>query len=153
MTFDIELCYIVTPLLRQKEIMDNLIHHWQYGYGSRYNPTRSEALGRLRIKENLMGILQEYKEQQKPLLIGTSSMERKNKTIGYRELNALIKKETQPILLLFGTGWGLSDEVVTLCDRMLAPIRGSDGYNHLSLRVAIGIILDRIFGERGGREA
>jgi hypothetical protein len=30
------------------------------------------------------------------------------------------------------------------------PIRGKGDYNHLSLRVAIGIILDRIFGERGG---
>jgi hypothetical protein len=53
-------------------------------------------------------------------------------------------------MLLFGTGWGLSNEIVDRCDKMLMPIKGNCDYNHLSLRVALGIILDRIFGERGG---
>ncbi|MEN6615563.1 MAG: RNA methyltransferase, partial [Syntrophorhabdus sp.] len=47
-------------------------------------------------------------------------------------------------------GWGLTEEVVERCDRMLEPISGAGDYNHLSLRVALGIILDRIFSQRGG---
>ena len=85
-----------------------------------------------------------------PVIVGTSSRERREKAIGPRELYALTGMEGRPVIVLFGTGWGLSEEVVGRCERMLVPIKGKGDYNHLSLRVAIGIILDRIFGERGG---
>ncbi len=49
-----------------------------------------------------------------------------------------------------GQDGALADEAVDSCDKMLVPIKGKGDYNHLSLRVALGIILDRIFGERGG---
>ena len=44
MTFGIGLCYIVTPLARQREIAAKLVDHWLHGYGARYNPVRGEAL-------------------------------------------------------------------------------------------------------------
>jgi tRNA (guanine37-N1)-methyltransferase len=49
---------------------------------------------------------------------------------------------------VFGTGWGLAEEVFARSDAILAPIRGSaaDGYNHLSVRSAVAIVLDRLFG-------
>ena len=62
----------------------------------------------------------------------------------------IIQEGQRPALVLFGTGWGLAEEVVERCDRMLEPISGAGDYNHLSLRVALGIILDRIFSLRGG---
>ncbi len=150
MTFGIELCYIVTPLAKQREIMEKLIHHWRYGYGARYNPARSEALHKIRIKNDVDEMIEEIKKKGNPIIIGTSSKERKHKALGYNEIQSMIEKETRPLLLLFGTGWGLSDEMVGLCEKMLVPIKGKGDYNHLSLRVALGIILDRIFGERGG---
>jgi hypothetical protein len=148
MTFGIELCYIVSPLVKQREIMEKLIHHWRYGYGAQYNPARGEALNKIRIKTDVREMIEGIDGD--PIIIGTSSKERMVNKIGYDELNRLIKKETRPCLLLFGTGWGLSDEIINLCEKMLVPIKGKGDYNHLSLRVALGIILDRIFGERGG---
>jgi hypothetical protein len=128
--------------------MEKLIHHWRYGYGAQYNPARGEALNKIRIKTDVREMIEGIDGD--PIIIGTSSKERMVDKIGYDELNRLIKKETRPCLLLFGTGWGLSDEIINLCEKMLVPIKGKGDYNHLSLRVALGIILDRIFGERGG---
>jgi hypothetical protein len=152
MTFGIELCYIVTPLPRQRHIAEQLIHHWEHGYGAKYNPLRSEALKKVAIKNDMDEVLAEIRPDGEPIIIGTSSLEREQKAIGYGELHRWIKGEERPFLLLFGTGWGLTEETVRLCEKMLMPIKGAGEYNHLSLRVALGIILDRIFGERGGKD-
>ena len=150
MTFGIGLCYIVTPLARQREIAEKLIDHWLHGYGAQYNPVRGEALKKVRIVADFDEMVRDMGNN--PLIVGTSSRERSEKAIGPRELHALTETEARPVLVIFGTGWGLTEEVVGRCERMLVPIKGKGDYNHLSLRVAIGIILDRIFGERGGHD-
>ncbi|MDD2302881.1 MAG: RNA methyltransferase [Eubacteriales bacterium] len=150
MTFGIDLCYIVSPLARQREIAERLVHHWVDGYGATYNPARGEALRRVRISPDIDTVLKDFGSSRRPLIIGTSSRKREAKTMSSGDFHDLVTKGQQPALVLFGTGWGLAEEVVDLCDRMLEPISGAGDYNHLSLRVALGIILDRIFSERGG---
>lgn len=150
MTFGIELCYIVTPLPRQREIMGKLMDHWERGFGSSYNPARKEALRKIRIINDMTELMSEIGETGEPILVGTSTRVRGDRVISYDGIRRMICDESRPALFLFGTGWGLTDETVDKCHRMLIPIRGAGDYNHLSLRVALGIILDRIFGERGG---
>ena len=58
---------------------------------------------------------------------------------------------TGSMLVLFGTGWGLVDEVMDACDHLLPGVQavpGRNGYNHLSVRAAVAIILDRLAGDR-----
>ena len=55
-------------------------------------------------------------------------------------------RNEKPLLMLFGTGWGLSKEVLDIADHRLAPIQGASAYNHLSVRSAAAIILDRLLG-------
>ncbi len=148
MTFGIGLCYIVTPLVKQREIAAKLVDHWLNGYGAVYNPARSEALKKVRVVGDIEEMVRDMEGE--PLIVGTSSRERHEKRIGSKELYSLMEAGERHVLVLFGTGWGLSDQVVDRCEKMLVPIKGKGDYNHLSLRVAIGIILDRIFGERGG---
>ena len=53
------------------------------------------------------------------------------------------------MILVFGTGWGISDVFYPEVHRILAPVygpEGNGGYNHLSVRSAVAIILDRLFG-------
>lgn len=150
MTFGIDLCYIVSPLAKQREIAEKLVHHWIEGYGATYNPDRGEALRKVRIRQGIDEVITDFGIDRRPLIVGTSSRKREGKTMTCNEFNGFVEKGTQPSLVLFGTGWGLADEVVDRCDRMLEPISGAGDYNHLSLRVALGIILDRIFGQRGG---
>ena len=151
MTFGIKMCYIVTPLLKQRMIMERLIEHWRYGYGADYNPLRGAALNTITTRESLDIVIDEVKGKGNPLIIGTSSKSRPHKQIGFRDMRKIVHDKNQQVLILFGTGWGLTDETIGLCDRVLEPIFGQGEYNHLSLRVAIGIILDRILGERGGK--
>jgi hypothetical protein len=150
MTFGVELCYIVTPLDRQRTIAARLVDHWKSGYGRQYNPDRAEALEKISIRKSLAEVTQELNGCQ-PVLIGTSSKQREN-SIGYGELARWVPEDPRTFLLLFGTGWGLPPEIVNSCERTLLPITGPGEYNHLSLRVAIGIILDRLFGDRGGED-
>jgi hypothetical protein len=150
MTFGVEMCYIVTPLPKQRQIARSLIDHWLNGYGRTYNPRRSEALGRIALAVDLNEVLAYLKGTEAPIVIGTSSRARGKSTLGHSAFYNLLRREERPGLLLFGTGWGLTDETLEICDAMLEPIGGAADYNHLSLRVAVGITLDRIFGQRGG---
>jgi hypothetical protein len=145
MTYGVEMCYIVTPLPKQREIAERLISHWTEGYGIRYNPDRAKALHKIRMAHEIDEVLSELVD---PVVIGTSS-KGKGVPIGDAEMRVWIERDEQPFLILFGTGWGLPSEVTARCSRMLLPVKGKGEYNHLSLRVAIGIILDRLLGERG----
>lgn len=135
--------------------MEKLIDHWQYGYGATYNPVRGEALSRVRMRQDVDEMIGEIRSESlgEPIIIGTSSKERPDKAIGYEEVRELGREGVRPVHILFGTGWGLTDEVVDRCERMLIPIKGEGDYNHLSLRVALGITLDRIFGGNSRRMA
>jgi hypothetical protein len=144
MTFGVELCYIVTPLSRQRAIAQQLIDHWTTGYGREYNPDRAEALQKICLKESLTEVMAGY-EDLPPVVVGTSS-KRRDVSMSYAEARQQIEVDPRPYLLLFGTGWGLPADIVGSCEKTLLPIMGRGEYNHLSLRVAIGIILDRLLG-------
>ena len=79
-----------------------------------------------------------------PILMGTDAAEGERR-LSYQDFR---KREwDRPILLLFGTGWGMTEEIMDQLDYVLDPIRGRGEYNHLSVRSAAAIILDRMFGE------
>src|SRR5690606_25652085 len=101
---------------KQRAITEKLIHHWTDGYGSRYNPLRAEALRKVVIAAGVDDMVAHC--QGDPIIVGTSSKERPGKTISYHELRAIIDTETRPLLLLFGTGWGLASEMVEQCEKM-----------------------------------
>jgi len=62
------------------------------------------------------------------------------------ELHAQASASPAPLLLLLGTGWGLADTLIPSVSRMLAPIEGASDWNHLSVRSAGAVLLDRLFG-------
>jgi hypothetical protein len=42
----------------------------------------------------------------------------------------------------------MADELIDACDVVLPPIMGKSDFNHLSVRAAVAITLDRVAGER-----
>jgi len=52
-----------------------------------------------------------------------------------------------PCLLVFGTAWGLSESIKRAADYVLDPVKGNTNYNHLPVRAAAAIILDRLLGQ------
>ncbi len=148
-TYGIDNVYIITPLKAQQELVRRLIAHWQIGYGAEYNPTRKEALQDLIIVNNFGECLQDVTQKygQRPVRIVTSANIQKKKNIAYQELYQRIKTTSQPHLIIFGTGWGIEKNLIESMDLAIKPIygQGQGDYNHLSVRAAVAIILDRIY--------
>ena len=140
-------CYVVTPLQRQRELARQMIVHWTQGYGATYNPTRAEALQHIQVVEHLEAVEQDILQRcgMAPRTIATDARQFPQ-CISYMALRQLIWQRRDAFLLLLGTGWGLAEEMMTQCEYILAPIYGLTPYNHLPVRVAAGIMLDRLLG-------
>ncbi len=147
-TYGVGTFYVITPLKTQQELVDRLVGHWLKGYGAEYNPTRKEALLKTVVKNNLDDAVKDITEQcgKKPRIVVTGAKEAP-KSIGYTALKKELK-QGDPTLLVFGTGWGLEKNLVRSADHALLPIEGVNGFNHLPVRGAISIILDRLLGHR-----
>ena len=58
----------------------------------------------------------------------------------------LVWEQDRPVLIAFGTGKGFTDAFLMQCDYLLEPVQGFTEFNHLSVRSAIAIVLDRWMG-------
>ena len=146
-TFDIERLFVVTPLRDQQELVERIRAHWTTGYGATYNRYRKEALALLSISPSLEETIREISEMEgeKPLIIATDAQKSETGSLTYRKAVEIIDNG-KAVMIMFGTAWGLDKEVVDLADYVLDPIEGITNYNHLSVRTAAAIILDRLVG-------
>lgn len=149
-TFGVKTYYLITPLKTQKDIVARIKDYWISN--SLDQAHRGQALKLIRIIDTLHKSIQDIEklEGKRPLTIGTSAQQHTDistQNISYHHLKLRIDKGTRPIYLLFGTGWGLPDQILETFDYLLDPIRGPvSDYNHLSVRAAVAIILDRLAG-------
>lgn len=150
--------FMVTPLLSQQELCRRIIRHWVEGFGSRYNQTRQEAFRTTELAESLPEVIEGLCEQHgtSPTVIMTSARENVEQESGkpllrYQEAREqLAAHRANPYLLVFGTGYGVENGCIReYSDYILEPIYGNSGYNHLSVRSAVAIITDRLFGQKG----
>lgn len=142
LTFGITKYFVVNPLPAQLKFAERIIGCWRKEKSFTHNWTRAKAFANMELRENLDQVIAELKN---PIIVATSARENKD-TVSYEALSARIKKSKRPYLFLFGTGWGMTEEVMKKADVVLGPILGKGTYNHLSVRSAVAIILDRIFG-------
>ena len=153
-TFAIAAAYIINPLDSQRELVRKIIVHWTKGAGARRNPCRKEALERVRMKATLADAIREITDRHhRPVTTVATDAQWRDGMITFSMMRRLVCNRQQPFLLLFGTAWGLAREVLDQSDLVLAPIPGVSDYNHLSVRSAMAIVLDRLTGNRhtGGR--
>lgn len=148
-TFGVRRFYVVTPVHALRELAGRILEHWETGHGAAYNRTRKDALEIVRLTEDLDRTIidVEHDAGAPPLLLVTSARTRRP-TLGYGGLRRMVRDGAHPLLVLFGTGWGLTEEVIGRADYRLPAITGVDAYNHLSVRSAAAIILDRACGAR-----
>lgn len=147
-TYDIKKYFLIHPLEVQAEIIKKITGYWQDGYGKIYNPDRGNALSRVKYTESIDSAIEEIEkiEGKKPLTITTDARVYSN-TISYNFARKLVITGDQPILVLFGTGFGMEQDTMNSFDYILEPIYGPSDYNHLCVRSAVAIILDRLAGE------
>ena len=154
-TYNIKRYYIVNNLPMQRQIVTRVLNYWRNGFGREYNPSRAEALEVVKLVSYYEDLVEDIANENGvlPLKVFTSAKTREN-TISYEKMRKVILSEERPLLILFGTGRGMPLEISETCDFSLEPIRAKSDFNHLSVRSAVAITLDRIIGEdiyQGGK--
>jgi hypothetical protein len=147
-TYGVRAVYIVHPVLAQRELALRVKTHWVGGSGARRIPTREPAMALLEIVASVDDVYAALGGRSSVDLYATSARSEHRKTTTYADGRSRIASSPRTSLLLFGTGWGLSDDLVAGADVFLDPITGAggSGYNHLSVRAACAIVLDRLLG-------
>jgi tRNA (guanine37-N1)-methyltransferase len=147
-TYDIKNVFFVTPLVDQQKILKTFLEFWHSSEGIKYNKSRHFAVQRVVCAKSLDAVKQDIKNKEgvEPLVITTSARFKEHQQpIDYFS-QGMIWEYEQPVLFLYGTGQGLSDELIAQSDFLLEPVYAMSDYNHLSVRAAVSITLDRWLG-------
>jgi len=143
--FDVERYFIVHPMREQQMFVSRVLDHWRTGSGSKFNPMRKTALTMVEPVESVDAALKAW--GRPATVVATSAKDTMCiPQVTFQELRDM--REEEDVFLLFGTGWGLSEDVLHKCQYVVDPIRGAghEDYRHLSVRSAVSIILDRLAG-------
>lgn len=148
-TYEVEHFYIVTPLESQEWFVKRIIYHWNHGAGADYNVTRREALERRSVVKDLEEVAEDISRRggHLPLFVVTSA-KRSAHLVSHEQLREEIARSEHDYCIVFGTGWGLHPALIEEMDMALEPIEAVGDYNHLSVRSAAAITMDRLLGKR-----
>ncbi len=147
-TYGMRRYYIVTPIAAQRVLVQTILDHWQQGYGAAYNASRKEAFDRVCVQETFAMVVADIEALagRRPRVVVTGASLTGN-LISFEKMKTILERDDHPCLIVCGTGWGLAEEIVAEADYSLEPVRGvGSDYNHLSVRSAAAVILDRLFG-------
>lgn len=143
-TFGIKKFFVITPLETQEKLLNRILKFWKSDIAKEYNTDRVQALSLIEYATDIESAVQQISLQEEDCLVITTTATKLKDQINIQDLKNLSK----PVLLLFGTGNGLSSQVHEQADYILKPINGKGNYNHLSVRSAVAIVLDRISSEK-----
>ena len=137
---------LVHPMEDQLMFVARILEHWRVGVGAKYNPSRKRALERVFTARTL----EEAAEQRgAELIVGTHARPvAKVPEWTCQQLRREMFVERKKVLLVFGTGYGLTQETLQGCHAVLESLRGPppDDFRHLSVRSAVSVYLDRLLG-------
>jgi hypothetical protein len=142
--------FVAHPIAAQRELVTRIRDHWTDGSSGKRIPDRREALSVLRIVESLDAAVEALGGRE-AVEIWATAARALGPSLSFAEARGRLEDDSQgagkPVLLIFGTGWGLAPSVTGAADALLEPIRAvHEEYNHLSVRAACAIALDRLRG-------
>ena len=150
-TYGVACYYIITPIAAQQTLVGRILGHWKKHASALYNPDRQEALDGVSVVSSLESGIEDIsvREGCSPRIVVTGA-KLKHSVAESGELRKKMEEEETPTFLLFGTGYGLHSDLIKDADCRLKALVGSasDGYNHLSVRSAVAIYLEKLRGER-----
>ncbi len=132
--------WIVQPLASQRNIGERIVEHWTRGPGRLLHPDRPRALEVVRVVPSLEAVAAAVG----PAAWVATSAKPPRVTLTVDGLAARLAESSRPLVLMLGTGWGLAPQVLAAADEVLEPIHIGD-YDHLSVRSAASIYIDRIW--------
>jgi tRNA (guanine37-N1)-methyltransferase len=148
LTYGLAGVHIVTPITSQRDKAAHIARLW---IDDAQGEHRARALQLVRTAESIDAVIAELTalHGSAPLVVATSARRDSFAAIPRTSPSALLAEASAnpaPLLVLLGTGWGLADWLIPSVSRMLAPIEGTSDWNHLSVRSAAAVVLDRLFG-------
>lgn len=152
-TYEIDHYYLVTPVLEQQALTRRILTHWASGRCLEWHPDRAEALSRTRcvstFGEVKTELIEKYPGRRLEVAMPDARVIPGQRS--YAEVRKDWERDPNPGIkvIVLGTGWGLSPAFHPEVHTFLGPIYGPngwEGYNHLSVRAAAAVILDRLFG-------
>ncbi len=148
LTYGVRRYFVVNPVRSLHALAEKILEHWQVGHGSTYNQTRKDALSIVTLTYTLERVHQiiEQNTGKTPYVVATSAKFGRTDRISFSSLREYLRDTNRPVLLLLGTGWGLTEAIFEQAEATLEPIEGEGTYNHLSVRAAAAIMLDRLLG-------
>lgn len=148
-TYGVRALYVVHPVTAQRELATRVKTHWVSGSGARRIPTREPAMALLEVVPAMADVYEALGGRPNIDLYVTSARGGGRGVTAYPDARKRMNETARTSLVVFGTGWGLAPELMEASDVFLAPLEGSgSGYNHLSVRAACAIVLDRLLGTR-----
>jgi hypothetical protein len=145
--------FIVHPIQAQRDLVARICEHWREGSSGKRIPDRKVALELVRPVASLDDAFTAMggASGRAAVEVWVTAARNVGAAIGWREARARLEGEGKAVLVVFGTGWGLAPEVILAADGILEPIHAAidTRYNHLSVRSACAIALDRLRGEGG----
>ena len=147
-TYDVSKYFVIHNIPAQRELAATIMEHWKSGFGSTYNPDRKDAFTEVELVNSIRKAVDLVTEAEgvRPIIATTDARTYDN-TITCSAMRKHLENDSRPVLVLFGTGYGMTKETMEEFDCILEPIYGHGEYNHLSVRSAVSIILDRLRGE------
>jgi hypothetical protein len=146
--YGVERYYLIHPMQEQLMFVSRMLEHWRIGDGATFNPMRKTALTMVHTAPNIEAAIADW--GGKPIVVSTHARSLEGvPAVTFKGLREKLEEDPEgQMFLIFGTGFGLTEEVMRGCTYLLEPIRGAskDDYRHLSVRSAASICLDRLFG-------
>jgi len=148
-TYGVKAYYVVQPLESQHTLAKRISEYWQDGPGGQFNANRKEALELLRVTKTIEEMERRIIEEegQEPIYISTDGRSLPWSQ-PFEKVRENILRSDRPFVILLGTGDGLDEAILKETDIFLEPIQPKAEFNHLSVRSAAAIILDRLLADR-----
>ena len=142
-TYGLSDLFIVHPVAAQRLLAERVREHWISGSGARRIPDRTPAISLLRVAPTLDDALSALGPDTQ---LWVTSAKGTGELLSFAAARAELELDGPPVLIVFGTGWGLGDAITARAHTRLTSILGrrEDGYNHLSVRAAAAIMFDRL---------
>jgi tRNA (guanine37-N1)-methyltransferase len=155
MTFGLAGYHVITPITSQRDKATHIANLWM---ADEHGEHRAAALRLVRVAPSIEATIEAITAEhgRPPTVVATSARPESFPAatrVSPQDLLASATLDPSPLLILLGTGWGLADSLIPSVSQLLSPIDGPTPWNHLSVRSAGAVLLDRLFGVPEGRPA
>jgi tRNA (guanine37-N1)-methyltransferase len=155
MTFGLAGYHVITPITSQRDKATHIANLWM---ADEHGEHRAAALRLVRVAASVDDAIAAITAEhgRPPTVVATSARADSfpaARRVTSQELFAQATLDPSPLLVLLGTGWGLADSLIPSVSCILSAIEGATSWNHLSVRSAGAVLLDRLFGRPSGGPA